>query len=526
NYVFVNDRERPTLTSSQSPAETTPGKIFIRRKRKAWEYYYRNLSTIPDVKNYQLFDMISNQAVGNLDAEFVALHGSPGTNIICKGLSWKIIELIDNKLYVEPVGGIEASIPAWEGELIPVPEEVAKLVGVLRKQVSEKLNEKSEDKGIISWLKETYPVSDEVAQSILKTIKNQSKYGFVPDVENILVEYGKPLDDSTEDFEVQDNNFRVIFHTSFGSLINDTIGRALTTALTNSMGSLGLKIDPYRIVLTLQSNNWEQVVDVFKNLKPADLDKLMEINLTNTDLFRWRFLHVAKRFGIISKDADYSKAYLRKIIDIYSKSPVYREALNEIFEEKLDIEGAKKSIESIRKGEVKIKIMEGISPLGKLGLGRKFEIVPPDKPEKEILEIFKQRIENTEIGLVCCNCGKWSSVYNVKNLPKAIICPICGARLVGVVPDRYAEDARKLVKKSLEKKKFTQQEKKWLDMTLDSASLIITYGNDAARVMAGRGVGVATAKRVLAKQVKGEDLLKEILEAERHYAKTRRFWKG
>ena len=63
-------------------------------------------------------------------------------------------------------------------------------------------------------------------------------------------------------------------------------------------------------------------------------------------------------------------------------------------------------------------------------------------------------------------------------------------------------------------------------MTLDSASLIITYGNDAARVMAGRGVGVATAKRVLAKQVKGEDLLKEILEAERHYAKTRRFWKG
>ncbi len=318
----------------------------------------------------------------------------------------------------------------------------------------------------------------------------------------------------------------MIFHTSFGSLVNDTLGRALTTALTNSMGSVGLKSDPYRIVLTLQSENWEPVLDLFNNLKPSDLDNLLEMNLTNTDLFRWRFLHVAKRFGIISKDADYSKAYLRKIIEIYSKSPVYREALNEIFEEKLDIEGAKKALGQIRKGKIKIKLMEGISPLGKLGLGRKFEIVPPDRPEKEILEMFRKRVENTEVGLVCCNCAKWSAVYTVKNLPKAIICPLCGARLVGVVPERYAEDAKKLVKKSLENKKMTQQEKKWLDMTLDSGSLVITYGPEAAKVMAGRGVGVATAKRVLAKMLKGDDLLQEILDAERQYAKNRRFWRG
>ncbi len=518
-YVFVNDRERLTLTASQRPAEGTPGKIFIRRKKKAWEYYYTNLSTIPDVKNCQLFDIISNQPVGNLDAEFVALNGSPGTNIICKGQSWKILELRNDRLYVEPVGGIEAAIPAWEGELIPVPLEVAKSVGEIRKLIADKISAKDDDEKIIKEIKGKYPISENSSKEILKIIKDQFNFGFIPTSENILIEYSEPSSEN------EDQNYRLIFHTCFGSLINDTLGRALTTSLVNSMGSVGLQTDPYRIILTLQNSNWKEAIDAFNKLKPENLEHLLELNTNNTELFRWRFLHVAKRFGIISKDADYGKAYLKKIVEVYSKSPAYREALNEIFEEKLDVDGAKKILEEIKKGKIKMEIKKGLSPLGKLGLDKRFEIVPPEKPTKEIFEIFKDRLENTEIGLVCCNCGKWSAVYTVKNIPKAIICPLCAARLVGVVPQKYAEDARKLVKKSLENKKLGLQEKKWLNMTLDSGSLVITYGPDAAKVMAGRGIGVATAKRVLAKQSKDEDLLKGILDAERQYAKNRRFWR-
>ncbi len=341
----------------------------------------------------------------------------------------------------------------------------------------------------------------------------------MPDFQNILIEYCEPSADS------EDTNYRVIFHTCFGSLINDTIGRALSTLLTPKVGSVGLQTDPYRIILTLQTFNWQEAVNTFNNINPSELESLLELNTNNTELFRWRFLHVAKRFGIISKDADYGKAYLRKIVEVYSKSPAYREALNEIFEEKLDIDGAKKILKKISKGEIKTEVRKGPSPIGKLGLDKRTEIIPPEKPTQEIFEIFRKRLENTEVGLVCCNCAKWSSVYTVKNLPKAIICPLCGARLVGIVPEKYAEDAKKLIKKSLENKKFTQQEKKWLNMTLDSASLVITYGPEAAKVMAGRGIGVATAKRVLSKQLKGDDLLHEVLDAERHYAKTRRFWR-
>ena len=533
-YIFCSDKQWGVPENITD----TPAKVFIRRKKRGWEYYYNNLSMIPDTKTSQLFDIVSNQPVGSLDSEFVALNASPGTTVICKGQAWKILEIrsgegASNRIYVEPIGGIEASIPAWEGELIPVTTEVAKKVGELRRLVLEKIGAGEKENEIIKWLKENYPISNNPAEIIFKTVKEQADFGFVPDDKNILIEYIEP------EMGSEDNSYRIIFHTCFGSLINETIGRALTTALANTIGSIGLKTDPYRIVLTPQSFQWKEIVDTFKNLKPDHLDQLLEMNLTNTELFRWRFLHVAKRFGIISKDADYGKAYLKKIIEVYSKTPAYREALNEIFEEKLDIDGAKKLLESVKLGQIKMEIREGPSPIGKLAITKKYEIVPPEKPTQEIFEIFKERLENTEIGLVCCNCAKWSAIYPVRRLPKAIICPLCGARLIGAVPSKYAEDARKLVKKNLEGKKILQEEKKWLNMTMDSGSLVITYGPDAARVMAGRGIGVATAKRVLGKhkrddtglqtsvqQNNGDDLLKEVLEAERQYAKNRRFWRG
>ncbi|HLD57703.1 MAG TPA: hypothetical protein VJA47_05320, partial [archaeon] len=508
------------------------GKVYISRKRKGWEYYFGNLSTIPDVKNYQLFDIISNKAVGSLDAEFIALHGSPGTSIICKGQSWKILELRGDRVYVDPTSGLEAAIPAWEGELIPVPYEVAQTVGEMRRFVAEKiLAEEEKDKDILHSLKNTYPISTESAEAILKTIKEQAEYGFVPDDKKVLIEY-------VDNDKADDNNYRLVFHTCFGSLINDTIGRCLSTLLTNSIGSVGLQTDPYRIALTLPTFQWQEVIDTFKNMNPEQLEQLLEINLTNTELFRWRFIHVAKRFGIISKGADYGKAYLKKIIEVYAKTPVYKEALNEIFEEKLDIDGARKVLALLKDGSIKTEIRKGLSPLGRTALEKtKYEIVPSEKPTQEIFEMFQERLENTEIGLVCCNCGKWSAVYTVKLLPKAIICPVCAARLVGIVPAKYAEDARKIIKKNSEDKKLTEQENKWLKMTLDSGSLVITYGPVAAKVMAGRGVGVATAKRVLAKHGRddtglqasvhpgnGDDLLTAILDAERQYVKNRRFW--
>ncbi len=51
------------------------------------------------------------------------------------------------------------------------------------------------------------------------------------------------------------------------------------------------------------------------------------------------------------------------------------------------------------------------------------------------------------------------------------------------------------------------------------------YGHDGAMVLAGRGIGPDTANRILSRYHRSEwELLKDILQAEINYAKTKRFW--
>ena len=58
-----------------------------------------------------------------------------------------------------------------------------------------------------------------------------------------------------------------------------------------------------------------------------------------------------------------------------------------------------------------------------------------------------------------------------------------------------------------------------------SASLARSYGDRAAMVIAGRGIGPETAGRILRKQlVDDSELVKAIIESEITYARTRQFW--
>jgi ATP-dependent Lhr-like helicase len=338
----------------------------------------------------------------------------------------------------------------------------------------------------------------------------------VPDETQILAEHYADTEDSW-----------LIIHAPWGSLVNDTIGRVLAALLTTRTGSVGLQSDPYRITLRLQkSSDWSVAVDTFKSLRPEVLEPVLMAILPNTELFIWRFIHVAKRFGVIAKDAEYGKGYIKKVAEAYAGTPVYREALNEVFHEKLDLERAKSVLEFLHSGKLKIRVEPGLSPFAEAGLMRKYEIVASERPDKEIFEIFRKRLMETRVGLICANCGKWATIYAVEDLPKRIQCPICEAGFIAVVPSKYVLEAQELAKKHLAGKRLSEWDAKHWEMMSDSASLVIASGRNAVIALAGRGVGRKAAGRVLAKPYKTEDeLLLNILHTEQTYARNRRFWK-
>jgi ATP-dependent Lhr-like helicase len=489
-YLFINEKE-------------------LKISKKGLIYYLENLSTIPDSRNYTVVNMLTNEKVGTLDEEFVAVNAEEGGTFIIKGEPWRIVSIDRREIFVEPSGDLEASIPGWEGELLPVPFEVARDVGALRREIEEMIKDGLSKREVVHELMKRYPVDEYTAERMANAVKKQSKY-IVPTDKKIVIEH---------------SGNTVIINSCFGNRVNDTLGRFITTMLSLRIGSVGLKTDSYRILLEMPEKGVEMLKEIIYKTDPGLIEHLLEISITNTKLFQWKFLHVARRFGVISRDAELGKISMSKIIEIYRDSPVWQEALNEIKVEKLDVENSKKVLEAIQKKEIEIAFINRLTPLGKAGLRMKSEVVGPERPELQILDIFKKRLMEKKTKLVCLNCGKWSMTLRIKDVPEEIRCHNCRAKLIAACSPNLLE-AEKIVQKSIQGKEMSNEEKSRLEKMRKISDLIIVYGRKAVVALAARGVGPKVAVRVLRNIYFNEDdFYKALLEAERNFVRTKKFWR-
>jgi len=511
-YPFRNLKEEE-FSKLLNFMSTQLGLIYIdteiKRRRRAFDYYFENLSVIPDQRSYKVIDTTTNTFVGNLDEEFIASHADVGSTFIVRGRPWKILSVENDKVYVENVDDITSAIPAWEGELIPVPFEIAQDVGKLRKEIKEMLDGNMKTNEIILKVKEKYPVSSQTAVKMMQLIKRQIKNHKIPDGKDIV-------------FETFQNY--IIIHSLFGNKVNETLSRFISTVLSAEHGELIMsKSDPYRMIF--KGCTVEEIKKILSDYNPEDVQVILEKSLPRSSLFKFRFIHVAKRFGAISRNANLETINIDRVIDVYWNSPIYQETLQEIFTEKMDLEKTKEIISKIRNKEINLIGMEGLSPLAELGFRYELQdVVKPERPEKEIFKIFKNRLMNSKVKLLCINCGKYSITDYVKDVEEEPRCKKCQSKLISVLR-LYQIEIQKIVSKWLKGQELSEEEEEKLKHIKKSSDLVIVYGKKAVIAMAGRGVGPETAKRILAKMYRNEDeFYKEILRAEREWIKNKRFW--
>ncbi len=474
----------------------------IGRGSNTWNCFYNNLSMIPSIRQFKVVNGLDDTSVGVLDEEFVALHASdPGDTFIVKGRPWKVIGMHRDQITVEPVEDIEATIPGWEGEMIPVPHEIGQGVGKIRREIAEAENP-------VEFLVDNYPVSEAAAKKMSDYIEKQKDY-FIPDDKTIVFE--------------RQGEFLII-HSCFGSLVNETLGRVISVMLSSEYGSVGLRSDAYRITIKLPEAA-KKVEGILKDLKPEEIESLIRVSLDRSELFKWRFLHIAKRFGAIRKDADYSKINVKRIIRSFRGSLLYEEAMREVMVDKMDVGNAKKVVEDINNGNIEIRFEKGPSPIGKAGLqSQAREVIQPEKAEREIFEVFKERLMNTKMRLLCMKCGNMTPPRPINYFDEDPECNSCESHLLSVVKPHHRE-YQKVVNKSKNGKSLDSKQQKILNKLERSSDLVVAYGKDAIIVQAGRGLGPQTSSRVLAKMKDDrDDMMKDILEEERKFARTRRFW--
>jgi len=495
-------------------------KIVLRpRQTKAlFEYYFDNLSMIPEEKQFLVVDESSDSAVGVLDEAFMAEFGKPGTKFIIRGSPWIIHSVSEDRVHVRPIDDPTGAIPSWIGEEIPVPFEVSQEVGLIRGFVEEQRRRNVPPEEIAAELSERYPADkDTVLSALAETIEHVNAGFPAPTDKRIIVE-------DWQEF--------VLIHVNFGSLTNRALALLLGELLSEKMGYTAVvQHDPYRIFLqTMGAVNANQVVALFDDVK-AMQEKAVRDHLTTatvkTGLFKRRMIHVAHRFGALQKWADFSSVSLQKLVKSFEDTPIYEEALKEVFTKDLDVEKLIEVLGRMRQGKVQVTKVEtegSSTPIARLGIERismKTDLIPPERMRAVLVESAKARLLNETSGFLCTNCWSYVEMLKINDLPDRLKCPRCGSSAIGLV---RVEEERLLPIVEKQGQRLTKAEEKLQSQAVQTAKLIEKYGKAAAIALSARRVQPSDVKEVLAKQPRMNDRFYElVLEAERK-ALSKRFW--
>ncbi len=450
-------------------------------------YFYENISMIPDEKSYRVRDLPSRRSVGRLDEAFVAGQVHHGSSFIMKGQTWEVVDIGEDEVVVQPVKEL-GGIPSWLGEEIPVPYEVAQEVGSLR--------------GVGSL--EGYSVNEHGKEAFLDYLRRQAPHE-VPRENLITVEEGDDL---------------VVVNAALGSRVNETLAHLLSALLSARYGeSMGLRTDPYRVMIKVpRAVRAHVVAELLKGTDPEAVEPLLRIFLVNSTQLRWIFVQVAKKFGAVKRGVNYREVNLPKVMKAFERTPLMEEAVEKMMWERLDVPRAMQVLKDIREGRIDV-VTGPLSYLGRLGAERALDMLLPPRPDSHTLRLLKRRLEDQQVILLCLSC-KVSRTEKVGELGEKVRCPYCESVMQAVLRPWEREMAEVLRSEPHDK-----EGKRAMKKLYTNASLVMGHGKKAVTALVARGVGPDVAGKILRRYHGDEmDFLKDVLEAEITYARTKRFW--
>ncbi|MGA1848752.1 MAG: DEAD/DEAH box helicase [Thermoplasmatota archaeon] len=482
-----------------------PEEGMVHGGRRSREYFYENISMIPDERVMLIRDLSTRMVIGSLDMDFVLSNLEPYSRFIVRGQPWRVVDIGDDEIMVEPVAEL-GPVPAWSGSDIPVPWEVAREVAVVRKEIVRWLKGEASKAKAFDRLK----LTEDAREMVIEQFREMVEEGFeTPDIETATVEIGME---------------GVVIGLCGGTKVNETIGRIIASLLgARYGGSVIVDYDPYRIMLMGDLRIKAPDIEWALNNSPtSDMERMVPVLLRNSPLLRWQMLHVAKKFGVLGSKVDPAKFPLKRLMARWRETVIMEEAVQKIMHERLDLHHSKRIIGEIDSGKMELKVQR-ISPLSMSGSKARGEFMSPEGAGREIIGSVKERLMTAAVRLTCMNCG--ASLRATAERAREIAgCHKCGSRMLAPIPAGDLK-TKLAVDKGLQKKRLTAEDRKRFEAAVMAAELFSSYGYRAVLCMAARGVGPKTAGRILEVLYDDDDeLVRRIFHDEVKFARTRRFW--
>ena len=490
----------------ESAGTLVAGRATLRR-------FYASLSLIPDERTYRLRDLATRRLIGTLDERFVLTQilAQPEEIFLLHGQTWKVVEHREGELLVEQVQELGQE-PRWAGEDLPVPYDVAQEIGELRR----------------TGTFDAYPVpADDRTRLALRRQDGLASGSLATD----------------RRVTVTPNGRLVVYGACFGTRTNETLAVAVAGLLTARLGGRVdvAAVEPTWFVLELPiALEPSALVDAFR-VDPEALEPLVERLVPSGLDYRWVFLTVARKLGIVGASSDPKELRaLEPLLQESRSTPLGEEVLDKTLHDRYDLEHAREVLEQVRAGAIEV-VAAARSPVSDAPLERLRWRAVPDQPPPTLLRAIRERLEKEPLVLVCLRCGFTRSTTPLKYRSEGgSRCLVCHGSLSAVASARREAEVERLARYA--KAKWRSERRASPSRTrrprppapetetlvragYTSAELVAHYGERALLALAARGVGPETARRLLSRAYRDDDaFLTELLRAERAYARTRAFW--
>ncbi|SFR42887.1 DEAD/DEAH box helicase [Halogeometricum limi] len=485
-------------------------KDVLEKSSGTWQYFYANLSMIPDEETYDVYDMSSRRQIGTLDERFVVNFAEPGASFIQRGEMWRINDIDDDEaeVNVTPIEDPGGEVPSWTGSEIPVPAHVAGEVGEIRETAARQFERGGERSAVARDFLHRYPTDERTVSKSLKPTERQVETELpVPTADRLVLE---------------GQGRTVVLNSCYGHRVNETLGRMLAALVGQRTGSsIGIDTDAYRVEFEIPPKaSVHDFAEVLETTDPEHVEGILELALKHSESLKFTLAQVAAKFGALKRYQGNKRFGGDRLMAALEDTPIYDEAVREVFHVDLAVSETAALLRKLRAGEVSLETARERTPIGIDGQSSGRELLVPENADASVIQAIRERIQNDRVILLCLHCTDWKTTRKVRRVRDQPECPECGATRIACL-NPWDDETVKAVRANDPDEEQDRLKKR----AYRSASLVQSHGHQAVVALAARGVGPHNAARIIGKLREDEDdFYRDILEQERQYARTQSFW--